>query len=73
MRRRIGVHFERSDRLLKRLQASRLDNSHDAEMRKLIGIDLLIVDDFALQPLDAPETADIYELSSNVTTRRQRC
>lgn len=25
-------------------------------------MDLLIVDDFALQPLDAADTADIYEL-----------
>jgi len=61
-RRRIGVHFERADRLHKRLKASRLDASYEVEMRKLIGIDLLIVDDFALQPLDAMETADIYEL-----------
>ena len=30
VRRRITVHFERCDRLLKRLRASRLDNSHDA-------------------------------------------
>ena len=34
VRRRFSVHFERCDRLLKRLRASRLDNSHDAEMRK---------------------------------------
>jgi DNA replication protein DnaC len=61
-RRRIGVHFERADRLHKRLKASRLDASYDQEMRKLIGVDLLIIDDFALQPLDATETADIYEL-----------
>jgi len=61
-RRRIGVHFERADRLHKRLKASRLDASYEAEMRKLIGVDLLIIDDFALQPLDATETADIYEL-----------
>ena len=61
-RRRIGVHFERADRLLKRLKAARLDASYDQEMRKLIGLDLLIIDDFALQPLDATETADIYEL-----------
>ena len=62
VRRRITVHFERCDRLLKRLRASRLDNSHDAEMRKLIRVDLLIIDDFALQPLDALDTADVYEL-----------
>lgn len=61
-RRRISVHFERGDRLHKRLKASRLDATYDAEMRKLIGVDLLVIDDFALQPLDATETADIYEL-----------
>lgn len=61
-RRRIGVHFERADRLHKRLRAARLDASYDAEMRKLIGVDLLLIDDFALQPLDATETADIYEI-----------
>jgi DNA replication protein DnaC len=62
VRRRFSVHFERCDRLLKRLRASRLDNSHDVEMRKLLRVDLLIIDDFALQPLDALDTADIYEL-----------
>jgi len=62
VRRRISVHFERCDRLLKRLRASRLDNSHDAEIRKLLRVDLLIIDDFALQPMDSIDTADIYEL-----------
>jgi DNA replication protein DnaC len=61
-RRRIGVHFERHDRLHKRLKAARLDASYDHEMRKLIGVDLLVIDDFALQPLDMLETADVYEL-----------
>ena len=62
IRRRFSVHFERCDRLLKRLRASRLDNSHEVEMRKLLRVDLLIVDDFALQPLDALDTSDVYEL-----------
>lgn len=61
-RRRIGVHFERADRLHKRLKTARLDAGYDAEMRRLIGVDLLLIDDFALQPLDATETADIYEI-----------
>lgn len=59
--RRFSVHFERCDRLLKRLRASRLDNSHDV-MRKLLRVDLLLIDDFALQTLDALDTADVYEL-----------
>lgn len=62
IRRRYSVHFERGDHLLKRLKASRLDNSHDAELRKLLRVDLLIIDDFCLHPLDAVNTADIYEL-----------
>ena len=62
VRRRYSVHFERADRLFKRLTRRRLDNSHDAEMRKLLRVDLLIIDDFALQPLDAIDTADFYEL-----------
>jgi len=62
VRRRFSVHFERCDRLLKRLRASRLDNSHDSEIRKLLRVDLLIIDDFALQALDSVDTADIYEL-----------
>lgn len=61
-RRRISVHFERADRLHKRLKAARLDASFDAEIRKLIGVDLLLIDDFSLTVLDATETADFYEL-----------
>lgn len=31
-------------------------------MRRVAGVELLILDDFALQPLDATETADFYEI-----------
>jgi DNA replication protein DnaC len=62
VRRRYTVIFQRADVLLKRLRASRLDNSHDAEMRKLLRVDLLVLDDFALQPLDVLDTSDIYDL-----------
>jgi DNA replication protein DnaC len=62
IRRRYSVIFCRADVLLKKLRASRLDNSHDAEIRKLLRVDLLLLDDFALQPFDGLDTADIYEL-----------
>ena len=55
------MHFERADQLHKRLKAARLDASYDAEIRKLIGVDLLILDDLP-HSLDAIETADLYEL-----------
>lgn len=61
-RRRVKVHFERADRLFRRLKTARLDASYEVEVRKLVGTDLLIIDDFALQRLDATETADFYEL-----------
>ena len=61
-RRRFSVHFERADRLHRRLKATRLDATHEVEMRKLMRVDLLVLDDFALHSLDAIETADFYEL-----------
>lgn len=63
IRRRHHVHFERADRLFKRLRIARLDNSIDAELRKLLRIDVLIIDDFALSALDATATADFYEIA----------
>ena len=62
VRARHSVHFERAGPLLKRLRASRLDNSHDEQIRRLLRTDLLILDDFCLQPMDAADTADIYEI-----------
>jgi DNA replication protein DnaC len=62
IRRRHSVHFERTDTMLRRLKASRLDNSHDAEVRKLLRVDLLVLDDFALAAMDTVDTAEIYEL-----------
>jgi DNA replication protein DnaC len=62
VRRRHTVLMLRSDKLFKRLKAARLDNSVEAEMRRLAHVQLLIIDDFALQGLDQVETADFYEL-----------
>ena len=62
VRRRRGVHMASAGKLFKRLKAARLDNTLDAEIRRLTGIDLLLIDDFALQPLDATQTADFYQL-----------
>jgi DNA replication protein DnaC len=62
VRRGHSVHFERADTLLKRLKASRLDNSHDTEVRKLLRVDVLILDDFALRAMDTVDTAEVYEI-----------
>ncbi|MGI8305792.1 DUF6262 family protein [Saccharopolyspora hattusasensis] len=62
VRRRHSVLMLRADALFKRLKAARLDNSVEVEMRRLAQVQLLLIDDFALQPLEATETADFYEL-----------
>jgi DNA replication protein DnaC len=63
VRRRLTVHMARADQLFKRLKAARLDNSTEAEHRRLAAVSVLIIDDFALQPLDELATADFYELA----------
>ncbi len=61
-RHRNTVLFSRADKLFARLRAARLDNTLDAELRRLTTVDILIIDDFALRPLDPTETNDFYEL-----------
>ena len=57
-----SVSCLRHDRLLKTLRHARLDNTHEAELRKLLSVDLLIVDDFALDAMDPQESRDTYEV-----------
>lgn len=52
----------RADKMLKTLKHGRLDNSYEAELRKLLAVDLLIVDDFALDAMDATESRDAHEI-----------
>jgi DNA replication protein DnaC len=62
VRRRHTVRFLRADQMFRTLKAARLDNSVEVEMRALARIELLILDDFALQSMDSTETSDFYEL-----------
>lgn len=59
---RYSVLALRADRMLKTLKHSRLDNSYETELRKLLAVDLLIIDDFALDAMDPTERRDIYEI-----------
>ena len=62
IRRRMTVQMVRAEKLFTGLRAARLDQTLTAEFRRLTRLDLLIIDDFALRPLDATTTADFYEL-----------
>lgn len=57
-----NVRFDRSDAILRQLKQSRMDNSRDAVMTALTTIDLLIIDDFALEPMTRDESRDVYQL-----------
>ncbi len=61
-RRAYSVLAVRADQMLKTLRHARLDNSYDAELRKLVAVDLLIVDDFGLDAMDPVESRDTYEI-----------
>lgn len=58
----LSVVCASADKLFKRLKAARLDHSHVAALRRLCTVDLLIIDDFALRPLDSMETSDFYDI-----------
>ena len=64
-----NVLFHRADALLRKLRQSRLDNSRDALMAELIAIDLLVIDDFALEPMTREESRDVYQLFVERTGR----
>jgi DNA replication protein DnaC len=64
-----NVRFARGDETLRRLRQSRFDNSRDAEMIALTTVDLLILDDFALEPMSKEESKDVYQLFLERTGR----
>lgn len=57
-----NVQLYRADAMLRKLRQSRLDNSRDAVMLELCTVDLLIIDDFALEPMSREESRDVYQL-----------
>jgi DNA replication protein DnaC len=61
-RRGASVLAVRTDRMLKTLKHTRLDNSFEAGLRRLLAVDLLIVDDFGLDAMDHTESRDAYDL-----------
>jgi DNA replication protein DnaC len=61
-RRGFSVFSERADKLFKALRQARLDNSYETMLRRLIAVDLLIIDDFGLDAMERQESRDAYEL-----------
>jgi hypothetical protein len=51
-----------ADKMLKSLKHARLDHTDEAALRKLLAVDLLMIDDFGLDALDPTESRDTYEV-----------
>jgi DNA replication protein DnaC len=56
------VRLLRADALLRLLKQSRMDNSREALMTQLATVDVLVIDDLALEPMTRDESRDIYQL-----------
>jgi hypothetical protein len=63
------VRFTRADEMLQTLKQSRFDNSRDAQMIALTSVDLLLVDDFALEQMTKEKSKDVYQLFLERTGR----
>jgi DNA replication protein DnaC len=63
-RRGLQVLAVQADKMLRSLRAARLDQTHAQQMRRLCTVDLLVVDDFALGPLDQTASDDFHEIVS---------
>jgi DNA replication protein DnaC len=57
-----NVRLLRADALLRVLKQSRMDNSREAVMTQLATVDVLFIDDFALEPMSREESRDVYQL-----------
>lgn len=64
-----SVRFTRADDMLQTLRRSRFDNSRDDAMVALTTVDLLILDDFALELMSRDESKDVYHLFVERTHR----
>ncbi len=57
-----SVLYQRMPRLFDALGLARGDGRHARLLKTFARVDVLILDDFALRPLDATQTNDFYEL-----------
>ncbi len=61
-RRGYSVLALRAEQMLKTLKHARLDNTHEQELRKLLSVDVLLIDDLCIDVMDQTESRDLYEI-----------
>jgi DNA replication protein DnaC len=61
-RQNLSVRYLRVSRLLEDLRISHADGSYSKLLNQLAKIDLIILDDFGLEPLNATDRKDLFEI-----------
>jgi DNA replication protein DnaC len=57
-----SVYYTRTSKLLQELAAARVDGSYSRRLSALARTDLLVLDDWAMAPLNDPQRRDIFEI-----------
>ena len=57
-----SVYYARTARLLQELAAARADGTHARRLAALARTDLLVLDDWAMAPLNDPQRRDLFEI-----------
>lgn len=70
IRRGYDVIFTTQSKLLGQLQAARATQAFDPRLAAFVNVDLLIIDDFALKPLQSPQDEDFHDLIAERYERR---
>ena len=65
-----SVLFNSASKMLAQLNAARAINGFDRHFGKLVGVDLLIIDDFGLKPLKPGQDEDFHEVISERYERK---
>jgi len=61
-RRGFDVVFTDAHKLLRHLQAGRADGTYDKRLAAYTRVDLLVIDDFGLKPMQPPAAQDLYDV-----------
>jgi len=70
IRRGYNVIFTTQSKLLGQLQAARATQAYDRRLSALARVDLLMIDDFGIRPLQPPQDEDFHDLVSERYERR---
>jgi DNA replication protein DnaC len=61
-RRGFDVVFTDAHKMLRHLQAGRADGTYDKRLAAYTRVDLLVIDDFGLKPMQSPAAQDMYDV-----------